>query len=108
MNRFVAKMKSTQLGQARVWKGIAKVGDVEERISEIGFNPDAFAPQVSSDWEMSASPIKNARINNVASTLISAVALMKFLIAAMVQSAGVESIKMEPSRLITRKSDLLI
>ena len=98
LNQFVAKMKSTQLGQGRVMKRIAKVGDVEERISETGFNPDASAPQVSSDSEMSASPMKNARINNVASTLISAVALMKFLIAVMVQSAGVERVKTAPSR----------
>ena len=45
-------MKSIHPMQVLVTNQIAKVGDVEEKIKEIGFNQDAFVRQVSSDWEL--------------------------------------------------------
>ena len=98
MNQFVAKMKSTQLGQARVTNQIAKVGDVEEKIKEIGFNQVVFVLQVSSDWELNVSVIRNVWINNAAPTLITAIALTRLLTVAMAPSAGDEKVKMAPSR----------
>ena len=95
-NQCVVKMKSTQLMQALVMNRIAKVGDVEEKIKEIGFNQVAFALQVSPDWEVNASVIKNAWTNNAVSILITVVALTRLLTVAMAPSAGVERVKMAP------------
>ena len=108
LNQCVVKMKSTQLMQVLVTNQIAKAGDVEEKIKEIGFNQGAFVPQVSFDWAMSVSVIRNAWTNNAVPTLITAIAIMTFLTVAMVQSAGVERVKMADSISITRKNALLV
>ena len=96
LNQFVVKMKSTQLMQVLVTNQIAKAGDAGGKTKEIGFNQVVFAPQVSPDWEVNASVIRNAWTNNAVSILITAVALTRLLTVAMAPSAGVERVKMAP------------
>ena len=91
-------MKSIHPMQVLVTNQIAKVGDVEEKIKEIGFNQDAFVRQVSSDWELNVSVIRNVWTNNVVPTPITAIAISRLLTVAMAPSAGDEKVKMAPSR----------
>ena len=107
-NRSVLKTKSTHPWQVLVLNPIAKAGDAEEKIKEVGSTQDAFAPLVSLDWEINASVIRNAWTNNAVPTLITAIAISRLLTVAMAPSAGAERVKMAPSRSITRKNDLLI